>query len=256
MLTLYTGIPFSQTTYTLAISLTYSLRVRNYKIMLSKKWIWALALCTGSVLTQTSHALAASLTYNLNFFDVSNSWIGTGSFSSNPTISQDFTLNPIGSSCGFPTDIITVTGIVNQFSATVSGVSFQYPSYGGRIWWDPTDTNSTHQLKPLPFLLPFPEFQVVDQWVITESQGGSLGYDNALAMSGGSINPNSLWGGSFQLFGGPNNSLLNTNGTWTASLQNLLPRVPELADELMDLMGGIVLIGGVLGAKRLQKLRA
>jgi hypothetical protein len=223
--------------------------------MFSKKWIWALSLCTGSVLSQTSHALAASLTYNLNFFDISSNSVGTGSFSSDSTISQDFTLNPYASSRGFPTDIITVTGVVNQFSATVSGVSFQYPSYGGRIWWDPTDTNSTHQLKPLPFLPPFPEFQVVDRWVITESQGGSLGYDNALAMSGGPIDPNSLWGGSFQFFGGPNNGFLSTNGTWTASLQNLPPRVPELADELMDLMGGFVLIGGVLGAKRLQKFR-
>jgi hypothetical protein len=223
--------------------------------MFSKKWVWALALCTGSILSQTSHVLAASLTYNLNFFDVSGTSVGTGSFSSDPTISQDFTLNPIGSSGGSPADIITVTGVVNQVSATINGVSFQYPSYGGHIWWDPTDINSTHQLKPLPFLPPFPEFLVVNQWVITESKGGSLGYDNALAVSGGSINP-SLWGGDFQLFGGPNNYLLSTNGTWTASLQNLSPRVPELADELMDLMGGFVLIGGVLGAKRLQKFRA
>jgi hypothetical protein len=226
--------------------------------MFSKKWIWALALCTGSVLTQTSHALAVSLTYNLNFFDTSSNSIGTGSFDSDPTISQDFTLNPYASSRGFPTDIITVTGVVNQFSATISGVSFQYPAFGGRIWWDPTDTNSTHQLKPLPFLgFQYPEFQDVNQWFITGSPGGSLAFDDALTMSGGLIDPNnSLWGGNFQLSGGPNNPLLSTSGSWTASLQNLPPKVPELTDELMDLIGGIVLTGGVLGAKRLQKFRA
>jgi hypothetical protein len=221
--------------------------------MFSKKWIWVLAFCTGSILPQTSHALAASLTYNLNFFDVSSNSIGSGSFSSDPTISQDFSLNPYASSLGFPAEIITVTGVVNQFSATINGVSFQY---FGEMWWEPTDIDSTHRLRSLPLNLPFAEKLEVNDWIITESQFGSLGYDNALAMSGGPIDPNSLWGGNFNFYGARGQDFLSTNGTWTASLQNLPPKVPELTDELMDLIGSIVLIGGVLGAKWLQKLRA
>ena len=158
------------------------------------------------------------------------------------------------------TKTVAATGLVNQFSASVAGASWNQSGVSN-IWWDPNSGSSTQGVYPnsrvnvtssvvsptWTFLLPANPLS---------SGGGIAGLNiSPFNMSGGVITPNTLWGGNWSL-GASSQNQTSGSGTWTASLQGSpTTGVPEPSMEVLDLMGGLVMFAGVLGTKRWKKSR-
>lgn len=186
------------------------------------------ATCAGVVLSLTAIEIkpvqAASIFWDLEFFNDSGEQVGTGEFSYDPEATANVT-------AGRPPVTISVSGIVDSFSANVAGLEWGKEDFLSRtFWWVP---NSAEATRGQSIRSRFGTF-IVNFWELKENDAAQESPFSTLIISGGSTEflaegtweqtqsiPQQNSSGNIISF-----DFLETQGAWTAVQRNA-KSIPE-----------------------------
>ena len=168
---------------------------------------------------QVESAQAASVSWDLTFFDNSGQLVGTGAFSYDPERTQTI------SDRGRPPQTLTVTGILETFSANVGPLQWSQGDFRNRnLWWVPNNSIAT---RGESISSRFGTF-FGDSWQLEENDSPSEAPFSTLILSGSStqLSGEGSWTQRQSI---PqtnstgaiiNYQFVQTQGTWTAVEQN------------------------------------
>lgn len=196
---------------------------------------------------QVQSAQAVSALWDLTFFNDSDQQVGTGEFSSDPE-----KIETIGN-IGRPPTTITVSGVLDTFSAKVGQMEWGQKDLGERkLWWN---LNSPQATEGQSIRSRFGTFRE-SNWQLKENNNVQESPFSSLILSGSSTESlgTGIWTQDLLVI--PEdpfvpidyNKRLITKGTWTASERNT-KSVPE-ASLVLPLLG----FGAIVLSRKLSRL--